>query len=127
MPTDGLDPLWPIHPLRELWVLKYRAESALIAYGMLGHGYGRRRNPHRQLFYRALCDLWIDLGQALRRSTSSSSGKRGGPLVRFIRACARPALGDVPAETVVSFIKRERERRKKEEAAKMSAKDEAKR
>jgi hypothetical protein len=110
--ADGVGSFWPNRALRALWPVKYRAESAQIGYEMLGHGYGGRSKPHRDLFYRAICDLWIDLGEKLQTSTSSS-GKPTGPLIRFFQACARPAVGDLPAETVASIIDRERARRER--------------
>jgi hypothetical protein len=52
----------------------------------------------RELFYRAICELWLDLGQKLRTSTGESGrhdeGKHGGPLIRFFNACVGPVLGD---------------------------------
>lgn len=115
-PGDHSDPSWPSRWLRDLWPYRHFAESNLIGLESLSAS----RQPHRELLYAGILDLWeIHLGQPLRRSRSgkrSRSEKRGvpgGPLIRFFTACIEPVLGkDTPTpEGIVGIIKREQKRR----------------
>jgi hypothetical protein len=113
--AEGFDPFWPNRALRALWPIMHRAESALIGYGILGAGYGGRRQPHRELFYRGILDLWqIHLGQELTYSRSPEDHKPSGSLIQFFQACIAPVLGQAPPlETIVTIIKREKKRRRR--------------
>jgi hypothetical protein len=72
------------------------------------------KDPHREFLYGGIMRIWTDrLGGELRNSTSSE-GLPTGPLVRFLKACLRPVLGDeTPDIGIADIIDRERATRTK--------------
>jgi hypothetical protein len=108
---DHSDRAWPSRGLRDLWPIRFFAESNLIALESLSAG----RRPHREFLYAGILDLWeMHLGQPLKYSRSGEQGLPGGPLIRFFTACIGPVLGDdAPTlEGIIKIIKRERKRRR---------------
>src|SRR4029434_4556936 len=91
------DPHWPDRAHTALREIKRKAESALIAHEMISAGFKGRHNQHRSNFYAAVLDLWVfHLEKKLADSTAPKTNLPGGPLVRFITACADPVLGNDP-------------------------------
>jgi hypothetical protein len=88
--------------------IKQRAESAQIAYDMMGHGY---RGTHREVFFMSVLDLWLALGHGLTEYwRPHGGGPPRGSLIDFFDACARPVLGDdtPKPEGIAEAIKRRR-------------------
>jgi hypothetical protein len=110
------DPHWPDRALTALREIKRKAEAALIAHEMISAGFKGRRNQHRANFYADILDLWVfHLGQEIKYSTASKTNLPGGPLIRFIKACVDPVLGNgkPTPHTVADIIDREKNRRRK--------------
>jgi hypothetical protein len=106
------DALWPNRALVALWEIRYRAETNRIGYEMLGAAFKRRSNPHRDLLFAAICDLWaIHLQQRLP-GYSMSDGTPCGGVIDFFAACLEPVFGAgaVPLHAVRNAIDRAHKR-----------------
>lgn len=102
--TLGSRPVWD-HVLKEMADF---AETGRLGYEMLAASKRGRADPHVEMLYDRVLQLWrFDLGQFVGVSTSAD-GKRGGPMLKFFSACVAPVLGDASPkpETVRDIARR---------------------
>jgi hypothetical protein len=98
---------WTTRALAALLEVHGKVE-ARAAFHDIWSAFGRRQNPHREFLFWGVMRVWTDhLGGELRYSMSD--GIPHGPLVRFMRACIEPVLGDAtPTVGIADIIERER-------------------
>jgi hypothetical protein len=78
--------------LHALWEVKDWADAHVLGYDTITAAFQHHRHPHRWYLYRSLIDLWTgQLGGELTYTTAAD-GMPGGPLIRFVEACANPLL-----------------------------------
>jgi hypothetical protein len=108
---------WTNQALAALREVHNKVESR-AAFHDIWSAFGRRQNPHREFLFWGVMRVWTDhLGGELRYSMSD--GIPHGPLVRFMRACIEPVLGDAtPTVGIADIIERERTARDWVEAEK---------
>jgi hypothetical protein len=106
-PWAYYDPLWPNRALAGLWEIKTKADAYMGYFQIAAEAFSRGHDPHREYLYQSVLDLWwANLGQWIGYSTAADTYHRGGPLVRFFRACVEPLLGELSDETIRSAIRR---------------------
>ena len=103
-PWAYYDPLWPNRALKGLWEIAAKCEAYLAYHRVKAEAFSRGYDPHQYL-YQSVPDLWSSLGQWVGYSTDVDTGRRGGPLVRFFRACVEPLLGELSDETIRNAIR----------------------
>jgi hypothetical protein len=96
--------------LTALWDIHCKVEEERAAFCTIWDAFNRRKNPYRQVFlYGGIMRVWTDrLGGELRYSNKPGKPPYG-PLVRFLKACLEPLLGDqTPNAGIADIIERER-------------------
>jgi hypothetical protein len=112
------NPMRANRALVALWEIHCQVE-ARAAFHAIWSAFSGSKNPYREFLYWGIMRVWTDrLGGELRYSLSPE-GLLSGPLVRFLKACLEPVLGDkTPGAGIADIIDRERAARAWVEAEK---------
>jgi hypothetical protein len=106
-PWAYYDPLWPNRALAGLWEIKSKVDAYAGYFQIAAEAFSRGHDPHRECLYQSVLDLWwAELGQWIGYSTDADTYQRGGPTVRFFRACVEPLLGQLSDEAIRDAIRR---------------------